>query len=96
MCIRDRGGFLLQGTFYADDDAAFIGKVFGDVFTVFIIELAQHAFSYKYDIMALSLIHILMVSSSDWRASSSVGLGGMGPPNSRSRLEVMPEGCISA
>ena len=28
------GGFLLQGTFYADDDAAFIGKVFGDVFTV--------------------------------------------------------------
>ena len=46
------GGFLLQGTFYADDDAAFIGKVFGDVFTVFIIELAQHAFSYKYDIMA--------------------------------------------
>ena len=45
-------GFLLQGTFYADDDAAFIGKVFGDVFTVFIIELAQHAFSYKYDIMA--------------------------------------------
>lgn len=29
------GGFHLQGTFYADDDAAFIGKVFGDVFTVF-------------------------------------------------------------
>ncbi len=47
-------------------------------------------------ISSYSLRNVLMVSSSDWRASSSVGLGGMGPPNSRSRLEVMPEGCISA
>ena len=27
-------GSCFKGTFYADDDAAFIGKVFGDVFTV--------------------------------------------------------------
>ena len=46
------GGFLLQSTFDADDDAAFIGKVLGDVFAILIIELAQHTFSYKYDIMA--------------------------------------------
>ena len=36
-----------------------------------------------------------MASCNDWRASNSVGLGGMVPPGSRSRWSVTPEGRIN-
>ena len=35
-----------------------------------------------------------MASSRDWRASNSVGLGGMAPPGSMLRLVDTDEGCI--
>ena len=46
------GGLFLQRAFNADDDASFIREMFGDVFSVFVIELAQHTFANEYDIMA--------------------------------------------
>ena len=46
------GGFVLEGTFYANYHAAFVREVFGKVFTIFIIELAQHALAHQYDVVA--------------------------------------------
>lgn len=43
------GGYLAQETFDTHGDAPFVGEVFGDVFTVFIVKLANHSFADEYD-----------------------------------------------
>ena len=61
------GRLLLQNALDADDNVAFVGEMFGDVFPVLIIELADHAFGHDNEMVAdlsflqedFPLLHIL-------------------------------------
>ena len=46
------GRLFFEGAFNADGDTSFVGEMLGDIFSAFVIELAQHAFADEYDFMA--------------------------------------------